>query len=247
MNRAEDLLDDTVDDLLQHAGRPEGVGHRGDEAASSAGCSASTAATSRLSGSTPASRSTRFATQLWDRVEKRYTDKEQLVEAELLRRVERDIMLQIVDVQWKDHLYSLDHLKDGIGLRGYGQRDPLVEYKKESYALFQDMNDRVSEEMVRYLWLLRPVAVGGGAAAQADAGAARRAGHAERRRRRRLGVQLGAGRARDARADRRRRRRSRRCDATSRRSAGTTRARAGAARSTRSATGPVSRNGSRQG
>jgi preprotein translocase subunit SecA len=81
-----------------------------------------------------------------------------LVEAELLRRVERDIMLQIVDVQWKDHLYSLDHLKEGIGLRGYGQRDPLVEYKKESYALFQDMNDRVSEEMVRYLWLLRPVA-----------------------------------------------------------------------------------------
>jgi preprotein translocase subunit SecA len=96
--------------------------------------------------------------QLWDRLEKRYKDKEQLVEAELLRRVERDIMLQIVDVQWKDHLYSLDHLKEGIGLRGYGQRDPLVEYKKESYALFQDMNDRVSEEMVRYLWWLRPVA-----------------------------------------------------------------------------------------
>ncbi len=96
--------------------------------------------------------------QLWDRVQKRYADKEQLVEADLLRRVERDIMLQIVDVQWKDHLYSLDHLKEGIGLRGYGQRDPLVEYKKESYALFQDMNDRVTEEMVRYLWWLRPVA-----------------------------------------------------------------------------------------
>ena len=48
-------------------------------------------------------------------------------------------MLQIVDAQWKDHLYSLDHLKEGIGLRGYGQRDPLVEYKKESFALFQDM------------------------------------------------------------------------------------------------------------
>ena len=48
-------------------------------------------------------------------------------------------MLQIVDQQWKDHLYSLDHLKEGIGLRGYGQRDPLVEYKKESFTLFQDM------------------------------------------------------------------------------------------------------------
>ena len=53
-------------------------------------------------------------------------------------------MLQIVDVQWKDHLYSLDHLKEGIGLRGYGQRDPLVEYKKESFALFQDMKERVT-------------------------------------------------------------------------------------------------------
>jgi preprotein translocase subunit SecA len=65
-------------------------------------------------------------------------------------------MLQIVDTQWKDHLYSLDHLKEGIGLRGYGQRDPLVEYKKESFALFQAMKDRIDEEIVRYLWRLRP-------------------------------------------------------------------------------------------
>ena len=66
-------------------------------------------------------------------------------------------MLQIVDQQWKDHLYSLDHLKEGIGLRGYGQRDPLVEYKKESFALFQDMKARIEEEIVRYLFWLRPV------------------------------------------------------------------------------------------
>jgi len=66
-----------------------------------------------------------------------------LLPKEILRRVERDIMLQIVDSQWKDHLYSLDHLKEGIGLRGYGQRDPLVEYKKESFALFTAMRDRV--------------------------------------------------------------------------------------------------------
>jgi preprotein translocase subunit SecA len=94
--------------------------------------------------------------RLWERIQKRYADKEQLVDADLLRRVERDIMLQIVDVQWKDHLYSLDHLKEGIGLRGYGQRDPLVEYKRESYELFQDMKDRIDEEMTRYLWWLRP-------------------------------------------------------------------------------------------
>jgi preprotein translocase subunit SecA len=66
-------------------------------------------------------------------------------------------MLQIVDSQWKDHLYSLDHLKEGIGLRGYGQRDPLVEYKKESFALFQAMKDRIDEESVRYLWRIQPV------------------------------------------------------------------------------------------
>ena len=79
-----------------------------------------------------------------------------------MRRVERDLMLQIVDAQWKDHLYSLDHLKEGIGLRGYGQRDPLVEYKKESFALFQDMRRRIEEEIVRYLWWLRPVVEGEG-------------------------------------------------------------------------------------
>jgi preprotein translocase subunit SecA len=87
----------------------------------------------------------------------RYEEKEKAlpVEPGLLRRVERDIMLQIVDAQWKDHLYSLDHLKEGIGLRGYGQRDPLVEYKKESFTLFQAMKSRVDEDMVRYLWRLR--------------------------------------------------------------------------------------------
>ena len=82
-------------------------------------------------------------------------------------------MLQIVDAQWKDHLYSLDHLKEGIGLRGYGQRDPLVEYKKESFALFQAMKDRVEEEMVRYLWRLTPVA-GDGPRRGADPACVRR-------------------------------------------------------------------------
>jgi preprotein translocase subunit SecA len=88
----------------------------------------------------------------------RYEEKEKLLpDAAILRRVERDIMLQIVDAQWKDHLYSLDHLKEGIGLRGYGQRDPLVEYKRESFDLFQAMKARIDEEMVRYLWRIRPV------------------------------------------------------------------------------------------
>src|SRR5690606_21345587 len=94
---------------------------------------------------------------LWSRIEAVSTEKEQLLGPELMRRIERDIMLQVVDQQWKDHLYSLDHLKEGIGLRGYGQRDPLVEYKRESFALFQDMKARIEEDIVRALWHLRPV------------------------------------------------------------------------------------------
>ena len=102
---------------------------------------------------------------LWAAVKTRYEEKEQTVETEILRRVERDVMLQIVDTQWKDHLYSLDHLKEGIGLRGYAQKDPLVEYKRESFELFQAMKERIDSEMVRYLWRLRPVPQGEGAAA----------------------------------------------------------------------------------
>ena len=111
-------------------------------------------------------------------------------------------MLQIVDQQWKDHLYSLDHLKEGIGLRGYGQRDPLVEYKKESFTLFQDMRRRIEEEIVRYLWWLKPVVErDGGEAARRRAGAARaeEAGRAELQQSEagaaEVGVRADAGRA----------------------------------------------------
>jgi preprotein translocase subunit SecA len=100
--------------------------------------------------------------ELWKPILAKYEKKEALLPTDILRRVERDIMLQIVDAQWKDHLYSLDHLKEGIGLRGYGQKDPLVEYKKESFALFTAMKDRVEEEIVRYLWRLTPVVGEGG-------------------------------------------------------------------------------------
>ncbi|MDE0829493.1 MAG: preprotein translocase subunit SecA [Vicinamibacterales bacterium] len=102
---------------------------------------------------------------LWGAVKRRYEEKEEAVDTDILRRVERDVMLQIVDTQWKDHLYSLDHLKEGIGLRGYAQKDPLVEYKRESFTLFQAMKDRIDSEMVRYLWRLRPVVQGDGTAA----------------------------------------------------------------------------------
>ena len=66
-------------------------------------------------------------------------------------------MLHVIDGQWKDHLLSMDHLKEGIGLRGYGQRDPLVEYKKESFTLFEDLMSRVEDDTIRFLFLLQPV------------------------------------------------------------------------------------------
>jgi preprotein translocase subunit SecA len=97
---------------------------------------------------------------LWEPILASFEEKETLVGPDVMRRVARDFMLQIVDTQWKDHLYSLDHLREGITLRGYGQRDPLIEYKKESFAMFQAMKERVDEEIVRALWLIRPV-IGG--------------------------------------------------------------------------------------
>jgi preprotein translocase subunit SecA len=72
-----------------------------------------------------------------------------------MRELEKFVMLQAVDTQWKDHLLNMDHLKDGIGLRGYGQRDPLKEYQKEGYEMFLDMSLRIKEETVRNLFLVR--------------------------------------------------------------------------------------------
>jgi len=86
-----------------------------------------------------------------------YEEKEQALSSERMREFERIIMLQVIDSQWKDHLLAMDHLKEGIGLRGYGQRDPLVEYKRESFDMFQAMMDRIEEETLKYLYLLQPV------------------------------------------------------------------------------------------
>jgi preprotein translocase subunit SecA len=95
--------------------------------------------------------------KLAGRIRARFEERERLIGAERMLFHQRMIMLQIVDTQWKDHLYSLDHLKEGIGLRGYGQRDPLVEYKKESYEMFQALMDRIDEEILRWSFLYQPV------------------------------------------------------------------------------------------
>jgi preprotein translocase subunit SecA len=92
---------------------------------------------------------------IFDKLKERYDAKEKLIGGEAMRYHERTIMLSVIDAQWKDHLLSMDHLKEGIGLRGYGQHDPLVEYKRESFDMFEEMMQRFQEETVRILYLMQ--------------------------------------------------------------------------------------------
>ena len=94
---------------------------------------------------------------LVEKSHEKYDQKEEVIGSVNMRFHERMLMLQIVDSHWKDHLLGMDHLKEGIGLRGYAQRDPLVEYKKESYTLFEDLMNRIEEDTLRFLFLLQPV------------------------------------------------------------------------------------------
>ncbi|NJD68023.1 MAG: preprotein translocase subunit SecA [Candidatus Methylomirabilota bacterium] len=89
---------------------------------------------------------------LEERVLKTYEEREAKFGSELMRYLERMVMLQVVDGQWKDHLLAMDHLKEGIGLRGYGQKDPLVEYKREGFQMFEVMVDRIKEQTIEYLY-----------------------------------------------------------------------------------------------
>jgi preprotein translocase subunit SecA len=110
---------------------------------------------------------------IFDKLKARYDAKEKLIGPDAMRYHERMIMLSVLDSQWKDHLRDMDHLKEGIGLRGYGQHDPLVEYKRESFDMFEAMMQRSQEDTVRYLYLMqileRPGEVGapGGAGLEA--------------------------------------------------------------------------------
>jgi preprotein translocase subunit SecA len=85
----------------------------------------------------------------------RYNEREAAVGTDDFRNLERIIMLQTVDNLWKDHLLSMDHLKEGIGLRGYGQQNPLIVYKKEGFELFQEMISRVKEETLGILFRIQ--------------------------------------------------------------------------------------------
>jgi len=113
----------------------------------------------RLEEGQPDFRSVGFAALRDDHLQRlgaKYEQKETLIGQEMMRRHEQLIMLNIVDSSWKDHLLTMDHLKEGIGLRGYGQRDPLQEYKKESFDLFGQMKERIEDEIIRFLYHLEP-------------------------------------------------------------------------------------------
>lgn len=86
-----------------------------------------------------------------------YEEKERELGPGMTRHLERMVLLQVVDTRWKDHLYAMDSLREGIGLRAYGQRDPLIEYQHEAYAMFMDMIDRIKEETVEYLFKIKAV------------------------------------------------------------------------------------------
>jgi len=109
---------------------------------------------------------------IFDRLKARYDAKEKLIGPDAMRYHERMIMLSVLDQQWKDHLLNMDHLKEGIGLRGYGQKDPLVEYKRESFDMFEAMMQRFQEDTTRYLYLMQIIGRGetGGVASSGGGG-----------------------------------------------------------------------------
>jgi preprotein translocase subunit SecA len=117
---------------------------------------------------------------IFEKLKQRYEAKEKLIGPDAMRHHERMIMLSVIDQQWKDHLLSMDHLKEGIGLRGYGQHDPLVEYKKESFDMFEAMMQRFQEDTVRYLYLMqileRPPEIASGTQPSAQTGLGLEAG-----------------------------------------------------------------------
>jgi preprotein translocase subunit SecA len=93
-----------------------------------------------------------LAQEIYDQASAVYDRRENMMGADVLRHLERVVMLQTVDNLWKDHLLSMDHLKEGIGLRGYAQQNPLLVYKKEGFELFQDLIGRIKEETLGILF-----------------------------------------------------------------------------------------------
>jgi preprotein translocase subunit SecA len=98
----------------------------------------------------------RLGEMLVDAVRHRYQEREQALTPGLMRQIERFVMLQVIDEKWREHLHQLDIIKEGIGLRAYGQKDPLIEYKKESYAMFMELMDSINVQTVELLFKAHP-------------------------------------------------------------------------------------------
>jgi preprotein translocase subunit SecA len=94
--------------------------------------------------------------RLWGHIEAHYREKEKIFGADVLRQIERFVMLQVIDEKWREHLHQIDAIKEGIGLRAYGQKDPLIEYKKESFIMFRDMMDTIDADTVEFLFKVQP-------------------------------------------------------------------------------------------
>jgi len=121
--------------------------------------------------------------QLLDQVRQRFEEREREFTPEVTEKLVTMLLLQVIDSQWKDHLLSLDHLREGIGLRGYGQKNPKEEYKKEAYSLFMEMMGRIRQEFLGKLFRVQ-------LASDSEMEQARRE---EERRRKRIFDALGAG------------------------------------------------------
>jgi preprotein translocase subunit SecA len=94
---------------------------------------------------------------LCNEINRVYEEREKSIGLDLMRHLERMVFLQIIDTKWKDHLYAMDSLREGIGLRAYGQRDPLIEYKREAFNMFGQMIASIEEEAVEAVFKLQPI------------------------------------------------------------------------------------------
>jgi preprotein translocase subunit SecA len=98
----------------------------------------------------------RMQDRIYEILTKAYKEKQQVIGIEAMRHFERMVLLQIIDSKWKDHLYAMDDLREGIGLRAIGQRDPLVEYKREAFMMFDQMIAAIQEDTIEMLFKIQP-------------------------------------------------------------------------------------------
>ena len=126
-----------------------------------------------------------------------YERKEASVGADVMRELERVVLLNITDTKWREHLYEMDYLQEGIHLRAYAQRDPLTEYRREAFAMFEALTQSIREDFVKYIYRVELVRQ------EQQQPAARAAGPGEQRRGRLRRRRRGRGPARDGQADRR--------------------------------------------